>query len=86
MAESLSELQAQLAAVTAELNRLTTGQQLTELQVGIGISSNKYKFSGLTFEQLTKEKARLLAAIAALSNESVLFRRSSRISTTHGKF
>jgi hypothetical protein len=86
MAESLIDLQAQLTAVNAEITRIISGGQLTELQVGIGPAANKYKFTGVSLADLRIEKARLLTAIAGLSSEIVMFRSSSRMSTTHRKF
>jgi hypothetical protein len=85
MSETLAELQANLITVNTAIGKLIAGEQLTQLRIGIGPASTLYQFSEITLENLNKEKTRILKLIAGLSSETVTFRTSSVMQTTHRK-
>lgn len=86
MAQTLEELQADLLIVNNAISELIQGKRVSRFRIGSGTSIREYQFGEVTVERLQLERTRILAEISNLSADEPVFRTSSRMQTTYGKF
>jgi hypothetical protein len=85
MAQTLQELQDDLARVNTAIQNLIAGERVASFRIGSGTSVREYRFSEVTLDMLQSERNRILAEISVLSADAPTFRKSSRMQTAYSK-
>ena len=82
---TLEELKTDLQLVNDAYKRLLSGESVTQLIVGTGVTKRQYTFAEITPALLLAEKKRLEGEIANLQGTEPVFSKHSRMQTTWSK-
>lgn len=82
---TLEELQTDLQLVKEAYTRLLSGESVTQLIVGTGVTKRQYTFAEITPTLLLSEKKRLEGELTNLQETIPVFSKNSYMQTTWSK-
>ena len=84
--ETKNELVLQLTSVNDAIARIIAGEHITELIIGSGLFTRKYKYTEISLSMLKEERIRITTKLAVIDGTAQTFRASSVVQTTYSKF